>query len=179
MVSFGRRGALGLLAGGTLGAGLPQRPARAQPIGTLREEGPKPLPDFALTDPEGVRREIGHFRGKGVVLNLWATWCPPCVEEMPALDRLAALLAGDGILVIPASSDRGGKAQVEPFYAKTGIRHLGVWLDPRSAATRILGARGLPTTLLIDRQGQERARLEGAADWDAAAMEAAVRRLCG
>jgi thiol-disulfide isomerase/thioredoxin len=179
VVGFGRRAALGLLAGGTLGAGLPQRPARAQPIGTLREEGPKPLPEFALTDPEGVRREIGHFRGKGVVLNLWATWCPPCVEEMPALDRLSSLLAGDGILVIPASSDRGGRAQVEPFYARTGIRNLGIWLDPGSAAMRAFKARGLPTTILIDREGRERGRLEGAAAWDGAALLADVRRLCG
>ncbi|SHJ99227.1 Thiol-disulfide isomerase or thioredoxin [Roseomonas rosea] len=179
MVSFGRRGALGLLAGGTLGAALPQRPARAQAIGTLREEGPKALPEFALTDPEGVRREIGHFAGKGVVLNLWATWCPPCVEEMPALDRLSALLAGDGILVIPASSDRGGRAQVEPFYARTGIRNLGIWLDPGSAAMRAFKARGLPTTILIDREGRERGRLEGAAAWDGAALLADVRRLCG
>ncbi|HEY8611226.1 MAG TPA: hypothetical protein VIL69_08045 [Roseomonas sp.] len=69
-MTFGRRGALGLLAGGTLGAGLPRRPARAQAVGRLREDGPKPLPAFALTDPEGERREIPFFAGKGIVLNL-------------------------------------------------------------------------------------------------------------
>jgi len=148
-------------------------------VGALRETGPKALPDFTLTDPDGARQGIGHFAGKGVVLNLWATWCPPCVEEMPALDRLAAILASENILVIPASSDRGGRAQVEPFYARTGIRHLGLWLDPGSAATRALGARGLPTTILIDRAGRERARLEGGAAWDGAALLADVRRLCG
>ena len=177
---FGRRDALGLFAGGTLGGGLHARPAAAQaPTGRLREEGPKPLPGFGLVDAEGIRREIGFFAGKGVVLNLWATWCAPCVEEMPALDRLAALLRAEGILVVPASSDRGGKAQVEPFYARTGVRNLGVWLDPGSAATRALGARGLPTTVLIDRQGRERGRLEGAASWDGEALLADVRRLCG
>ncbi|WP_458097736.1 TlpA family protein disulfide reductase [Roseomonas sp. WA12] len=177
---FGRRDALGLLAGGTLGGGLHARPARAQAAtGRLREEGPKPLPAFGLVDADGVRREIGFFAGKGVVLNLWATWCAPCVEEMPALDRLSALLAAEGILVVPASSDRGGKAQVEPFYARTGVKNLGVWLDPGSAATRALGARGLPTTVLIDRQGRERGRLEGSAAWDGAALVADVRRLCG
>ena len=184
----GRRGHLalmaGLVAGGTLGAGLPPRPARAQsagasPTGTLRVDGPKALPAFSVTDPEGVRREMPFFAGKGVVLNLWATWCPPCVEEMPALDRLAGLLAGDNILVIPASSDRNGRAMVEPFYARTGIRNLGIWLDPNSAATRALGARGLPTTVLIDRLGRERARLEGGAAWDGAALLAEVRRRCG
>ena len=167
------------MAGGTLGAALPQRPARAQAIGKLKEDGPKPLPAFTLTDPEGQSREIPFFAGKGIVLNLWATWCPPCVEEMPALDRLGALLAPEGILVIPASSDRNGRAQVEPFYARAGIRNLGIWLDPKSAAMRALGARGLPTTILIDRQGRERGRLEGAAAWDGPALAADVRRLCG
>ena len=170
----------GLLAGGTLVAGLRPRPARAQaPAGTLREEGPKPLPPFALTAPDGARRDIGSFAGQGLVLNLWATWCPPCVAEMPALDRLAALLAADGILVLPASSDRGGRAQVEPFYARAGLSTLGIWLDPGSAATRALGVRGLPTTVLIDRAGRERGRLEGAAAWDGAGLVADVRRLCG
>jgi thiol-disulfide isomerase/thioredoxin len=171
------------MAGGTLGAALPQRPARAQPIGKLKEDGPRPLPAITLTDPEGKPRDIPSIvqqgAGKGIVLNLWATWCPPCVEEMPALDRLAALLAPEGILVIPASSDRNGRAQVEPFYARTGIKHLGIWLDPNSAAMRALGARGLPTTILIDRQGRERGRLEGAAAWDGEALVADVRRLCG
>lgn len=193
MKNYGRRGHLalsaGLFAGGTLGAGLPPRPARAQgngpqgsgnpATGALRLDGPKPLPAFSLTDPEGVRREMPFFAGKGVVLNLWATWCPPCVEEMPALDRLAGLLAADDILVIPASSDRNGRAMVEPFYARTGVRNLGIWLDPNSAATRALGARGLPTTVLIDRLGRERARLEGGAAWDGPALLAEVRRLCG
>ncbi|MFC7735391.1 TlpA family protein disulfide reductase [Roseomonas sp. GCM10028921] len=179
MVTLGRRGALGLLAGGTLGAGPAARPAQAQTIGTLREDGPKPLPAFSLVDPGGEKREIPIFAGKGIVLNLWATWCPPCVEELPALDRLAALLAPEDILVIPASSDRGGRAQVEPFYARTGIKNLGIWLDPVSAAMRALGARGLPTTILIDRGGRERGRLEGAAAWDGEALVADVRRLCG
>jgi thiol-disulfide isomerase/thioredoxin len=183
VVTYGRREAAtligALLAGGTLGAALPPGPAQAQSIGRLKEDGPKPLPALTVTDPEGKTRDIASFAGKGLVLNLWATWCPPCVEEMPALDRLAALLAPEDILVIPASSDRNGRAQVEPFYARTGIKNLGIWLDPNSAASRALGARGLPTTILIDREGRERARLEGAADWSGAALLADVRRLCG
>jgi len=191
VVMTDRRGALAaaggaLLGAGTLGGALRPRPARAQTrtptgtqTGTLRESEPKPLPPLALTGPAGERREPASFAGQGVVLNLWATWCPPCVEEMPALDRLAALLAPDGILVVPASSDRGGRAQVEPFYARAGLRHLGIWLDPGGAAGRALGVRGLPTTVLIDRQGRERGRLEGAAAWDGAALVADVRRLCG
>ncbi|WWT17043.1 TlpA disulfide reductase family protein [Pararoseomonas sp. SCSIO 73927] len=180
MLVHGRRAALGLLAGGTLVGGVSPRPARAQAAtGRLMEGEPKPLPAIVLTDPEGKERDLSHFAGKGVVLNLWATWCAPCVEEMPALDRLSALLAKESILVIPASSDRGGRAQVDPFFARTGIRHLGPWLDPRSAGMRALGARGLPTTILIDPQGRERARLEGGAAWDGPRLVADVRRLCG
>jgi thiol-disulfide isomerase/thioredoxin len=174
-----RRGALGLLAAGTLGAALAPRPARAQRIGQLREEGPKPVPRLAFTDASGAETDLSAFAGQGVVLNLWATWCAPCVAEMPALDRLSALLAADRIAVVPVSSDRGGKAQVEPFFARTGVKNLGIWLDPGGTAQRALGARGLPTTVLLDRQGRERGRLEGAASWDGEALVAAVRRLCG
>ena len=143
------------------------------------ESVPKPLPEIAFTDGEGAARTLAAFAGQGVVLNLWATWCPPCVAEMAALDRLQALVAKDAIAVLPLSSDRGGKAQVVPFYAARGLRHLGVWLDPRGAAGRALGARGLPTTVVIDRRGLELARLEGAAEWDAPEMVATLRRLLG
>ncbi len=142
------------------------------------QPGP-PLPEFSFTDGDGARKGLADFAGRGVVLNLWATWCPPCVAEMPALDRLQAAVAAEGITVLPLSSDRGGAAQVRPFYAARGIARLGVWLDPAGAAGRALGARGLPTTVLVDGRGRERARLEGAAEWDAPEMLAAIRRLLG
>jgi len=113
------------------------------------------------------------------VINLWATWCPPCVAEMPALDRLQGMLRAERIAVLALSSDRGGRAQVEPFYQRLGLKELTIWLDPRGAAARALGARGLPTTVIIDRVGREVARLEGEAAWDAPALVAAVRRLVG
>jgi thiol-disulfide isomerase/thioredoxin len=167
-------------AGGTLAAALVARQGGAQPtgpIGKLVEVPPRPLPEFGFTDAEGRPRTVADFAGRGLVINLWATWCPPCVAEMPALDRTQAALAGDGIRVLALSSDRGGRAMVEPFYQRVGIRHLEIWLDPRGAAQRALGARGLPTTILVDRAGQERARLEGATEWDEPPMLAAIRRL--
>ncbi|RAI60608.1 TlpA family protein disulfide reductase [Roseicella frigidaeris] len=148
-------------------------------MGKLVEDGPKPLPEFGFTDAAGAEHGVAAFAGQGLLINCWATWCGPCVEEMPALDRAQAVLAGEGIRVLALSSDRGGKAAVEPFFRDKGIGRLGLWLDPKGAAQRALGVRGLPTTVVVDRQGRERARLEGAAAWDQPAMLAEIRRLVG
>ena len=169
----------GTLAGAAAGRKAPWSEARAAGAARLAETGPKPLPEFGFLDAEGKPHTIADFSAKGLLINLWATWCPPCVAEMPALDRTQAALAGEGIQVLALSSDRGGRAQVEGFYRDRGIGHLGVWLDPRGAASRALGVRGLPTTILVDRQGQERARVEGDLEWDAPAMLATIRRLIG
>lgn len=151
----------------------------AQPDGGLPRlrEVARPAAAVVFQDAEGRERDLSSFNGRGLVVNLWATWCPPCVAEMPALDRLAALVAAEGIEVLALSSDRGGRAVVEGFYTRTGVARLGVWLDPRGAAARGLGVRALPTTVIVDRAGMERARLEGEAEWDHPAMLAAVRRL--
>lgn len=153
-------------------------PAQASATGIerLREES-RPAPAVQFTDAEGKAHSFTDFAGQGLVVNLWATWCPPCVAEMPALDRLSVMLAPEGVKVLALSSDRGGKAVVEAFYQRLNLRHLDIWLDPRGAAARGIGARGLPTTLIIDRDGMERARLAGEAEWDAPPLVEAVRRL--
>ena len=167
-----------LAAATLIQAGLPARPAMAAPHGLNRlREAEAALPEFSFTDAEGKPHTVADFAGRGLVINLWATWCPPCVAEMPALDRLAAAMAREGVVVLPLSSDRGGLAVVQPFYERTQLRTLRIWLDPRGAAGRALGARGLPTTILVDRGGRERARLEGDAAWDAPEFMAAIRRL--
>jgi len=153
-------------------------PAQASATGIerLREES-RPAPAVQFTDAEGKPHSFTDFAGQGLVVNLWATWCPPCVAEMPALDRLSAMLAPEGVKVLALSSDRGGREVVEAFYQRLNLQHLDIWLDPRGAAARGIGARGLPTTLIIDRDGMERARLAGEAEWDAPPLVAAVRRL--
>jgi thiol-disulfide isomerase/thioredoxin len=169
-----------LAAATLIQAGLPARPAMAAPHGLNRlREAEAALPDLSFTNAEGRAHTLADFAGRGLVINLWATWCPPCVAEMPALDRLAAVLERENIQVLPLSSDRGGQPVVQAFYDRTRVHTLRVWLDPRGAAARALGARGLPTTLIVDRGGRERARLEGDAAWDAPEFIAAIRRLTG
>lgn len=123
------------------------------------------LPDFQFRLPDGTVKTLADYAGRGIVLNLWATWCAPCVAEMPSLDALAAAVRPSGAVVLPLSSDRGGAAAVERWYAAHDIKNLPVLLDPTGAAARTLNARGIPTTLLIDGKGRERGRLEGGADW--------------
>lgn len=119
-----------------------------------------------FVDGDGQARTLADFRGKGLVLNFWATWCAPCVREMAALDRLKAAAAGHGVEVIALSADRGGAPVVRAFYAAHGIGHLAVALDDGLKAARAMGVQGLPTTVLIGKDGRERGRLVGAAEWD-------------
>ena len=137
------------------------------------------VPDIRFTTADGTVRSLADYAGQGVVLNLWATWCVPCVAEMPALDALARLVANERIAVLTLSSDRGGAPPVERFYHEKGIQTLPILLDQRGDAARALGARGIPTTLLIDGSGKERGRLEGAADWASADSVGVIRKLIG
>ena len=136
---------------------------------------PRPAPTLPFQDGTGRERTFADFRGKLVLVNLWATWCAPCVKEMPALDRLRARLDGTGLVVLALSSDRGGARQVEPFLKKHGVEGLGVWVDATGSIARAFAARGLPTTILVGRDGNEIGRLEGDAEWDSDAAVALVR----
>ena len=104
------------------------------------------LPSDSFTNGLGVEMQLGDFHGKVVLLNLWATWCGPCVREMPHLDKLQAMLGGADFEVVALSSDRGGVEKVEPFFRRTNVNHLEIYLDPKNRIARALGARGLPTT---------------------------------
>jgi thiol-disulfide isomerase/thioredoxin len=184
----------GVVAGASLAAALLLRKPPGPPVLTLRPDAapeavhlqsldalrpvdpPRALPEIVYTDADGTPHGLRDLRGRMVVLNLWATWCPPCVAEMPSLAALARA-AGADVAVLPLSSDHGGAAVVARFYRDHGITGLPVALDPKGAALEALGARGLPTTLILDAEGRERGRLEGAADWAAPAALSALRRL--
>jgi thiol-disulfide isomerase/thioredoxin len=144
------------------------------PIGTAE---PKPLPPLAFQTLDGEETTMDAFAGKVVVLNLWATWCAPCREEMPSLDRLQARFAGQDVVVLALSVDRAGPERVREFLDEVGVRHLHVYRDPQAAATRSLKVPGLPATLLVDRQGRETGRVLGIAQWDGPAAVAAVEQL--
>jgi thiol-disulfide isomerase/thioredoxin len=138
---------------------------------------PKEVPAFGFTDAAGNELTLADFRGKVVVLNLWATWCAPCRREMPSLDRLQAEHRGDDLLVLPLSVDRADLAKIQEFYEEVGVEHLDIYRDPKAAASRALGAFGLPTTVVIDREGRDVGRLLGPAEWDGEEAVALLRSL--
>ncbi len=142
---------------------------------------PHSIPNFDATETlnevstvpfymdDGTERTLADFLGSPLVVNLWATWCAPCVREMPALDRLSAEVGGDGIRVLALSADRGGAPVVEKFYDDNGIRNLPVMIDRGGKLARSLNAPGLPMTVLVDAKGREIGRVVGEAEWDDAA----------
>jgi len=173
-----------LAVAGRLGKPAIHTPARPEGrllgIETLiRTDPPAPLPPARMVDGAGVSHGVAEFAGSGLVINLWATWCVPCVAELPALAVLAARLKEASVRVLALSSDRGGAPVVEAFYRAHAIEGLAVWLDPKGEAAQAWGARGIPTTLIVDRAGRERGRLEGAVDWASEAAVGAVRGLAG
>lgn len=138
---------------------------------------PRPLPALAFQDMAGTETTLAAFTGKVVVLNLWATWCAPCREEMPSLDRLQARFEDQPVVVLALSVDRAGPERVQAFLDEVGVRHLRVYRDPKAAATRTLKVSGLPATILVDKEGREAGRVLGIARWDGPQAVEAVQRL--
>jgi thiol-disulfide isomerase/thioredoxin len=137
---------------------------------------PKPIPEMLFVDGAGQARSLAEFQGRLVLLNIWATWCAPCREEMPALDRLQAALPHSDFKVLALSIDQQGMEAVQRFYAETGIKALQLYVDPSTQAASRLRAIGIPTTLLVDRSGREIGRYTGAAAWDAPHFIEDIRR---
>jgi len=137
---------------------------------------PKPLPEVTFENADGEQVSLADFRGQVVVLNLWATWCAPCRVEMPSLDRLQAEHgAGDDLEVVALSLDRGNIDKIKLFFEEVGVAHLDIYRDPTAQASRALLAPGLPTTVVIDREGHEIGRVLGPAEWDGEATVALLR----
>lgn len=134
---------------------------------------PRELPLFSFQDATGETLTLADFRGRVVLLNVWATWCPPCREEMPSLDRLNAKLGGPAFEVVALSIDRD-PALVKPFYQEFGVQTLHGYFDSSSKVSSILRAPGVPITLLIDQEGREIGRALGPAAWDSPQVEALI-----
>jgi len=154
-------------------AGAPDRTKLGQFVPSTE---PFPTPAVSLTDSAGHSLELAGLRGKPVVINLWATWCEPCLREMPSLERLQSRF-GERVAVLAVSEDRGGDKAVEPFIAKLGLKSVKVYIDAKSEVGHAFGVRGLPTSFVIDREGKVLGRVEGGAEWDSAKMLAVIEPL--
>src|SRR5918995_874746 len=145
------------------------------PAGFVVHESPRPLPDIEFENGQGVAMSLADFRGKVVLLNIWATWCAPCRREMPTLERLQAELGGPDFEGLALSLDRKGLPVVKEFYEELDLQELATYVDESGAAQRALNVLGLPTTLLLDRAGNEIGRLLGPAEWDSPEMVGFLR----
>jgi thiol-disulfide isomerase/thioredoxin len=127
---------------------------------------PEPLPKVNFVDAAGKERTLDDWKGKVVLLNLWATWCAPCRKEMPGLDRLQGELGSDKFEVVAVSVDRTGTAGAKKFLDQIKVEKLAVLADPSARMGTTLRAIGMPATLLIDAEGREIGRMVGPAEWD-------------
>jgi len=110
-----------------------------------------------------------------VLVNFWATWCIPCIREMPSLDALQEKLGGEKFVIVAVSVDHLGFPKITPFLERLGIKRLTVLLDQKRALYSKLGGQGLPTTWLLDHEGTVRGYLEGPAEWDGKEAQALIR----
>jgi len=147
-------------------------PDELQPAGGTRtfaltpHATPRPIANVAFEDGTGRKLSLADFKGKVVLLNVWATWCAPCRKEMPTLDRLQSRLGGKDFEVVALSLDRDGPAIVRRFFDEIDVHGLGIYVDTSTESMSKLEIIGVPTTLLIDRKGREVARYTGVAEWD-------------
>ena len=138
--------------------------------GTMRKlifhSEPRPVSPPPMLTEDGAETGIDTFKDRVVVLNFWATWCAPCRREMPSLGRLQAEFDSADLTVIALATGRNEQPKVEMFLDSIEVDNLSVFYDPRLQVAASMGVRGLPATVILDRSGEEIARLTGDADWD-------------
>lgn len=153
--------------------------AQDLPNNFVVHDSPRPLANTQFENEGGQLLSLADFRGKVILLNVWATWCVPCRKEMPTLDRLQVALGGADLQVVPLSIDRGGIDAIRKFYTEISVQKLGVYVDKSGRTLRDLGAVGLPTTVIVNRSGQEVARIVGPAEWDSTEIAHFLRPIMG
>jgi thiol-disulfide isomerase/thioredoxin len=146
--------------------GVTRRLAKGAVAGFLVKPERAPVPDFAFADGEGKALKISDWKGRVVLVNLWATWCAPCRKEMPTLDALQKELGSEDFEVVAISLDRKGAEASGAFLRETGATSLKLYVEPTARILNELQAIGLPATILIDRKGNEVGRLLGPAEWN-------------
>jgi peroxiredoxin len=143
------------------------------------ETMPVPAPKFHFMDQEGRRLTLAHYQGTGLIVNFWATWCPPCRAELPTLLALNKSLHGTGIRVLLISVDSAGAQVVRPFFERHHITDIPMLIDPNSSALNAFDASGIPFTAVVNRDGLVAATLEGAGDWNTPTTIAALKHIMG
>lgn len=181
---YGTAGVPGNRVAGAACAASAAKVAALKPLATgavaafAVQETPRALPALAFTGADGRPASLADFRGRTVLLNLWATWCAPCREEMPALDRLQADLGGDGFQVVAVNIDTRNVERPRAWLQEAGIANLAYYADPQAKVFQELKgvgkAFGMPTTLLVGPDGCELGMLSGPADWASPEAKALV-----
>lgn len=121
-------------------------------------------PDFAVKDLAGQEQKLSGLKGKVVLVNFWATWCPPCREEIPSLMKLNKSMAGKNFQMLAISIDDGGKDMVERYFRVSG-NSLPAYLDTSGVAAKIYGTTGVPETFIVDKSGVIQKKIVGGLDW--------------
>lgn len=127
----------------------------------------RPRPTFTWMNAKDETVSLADFEGKVVLLNFWATWCSPCIRELPSLNRLQAQLGGDKFVLVALNIDRAGKPVASKMARRLKLDALDLYMDPSLKSSRVLGVKVMPSTFLFDRLGREVGRMEGVAEWDA------------
>ena len=149
------------------------------PAAELDTHSPRALTDFTFSDGSGRNLTLEHFRGTLILVNVWATWCAPCKEEMASLNHLVLLFANKNIKIVPISIDVSGALTVRSFYERLGLNNLSIYVDPSKNVMDALGITGIPTTILIGREGREIGRTVGPAQWDAPESVKRITEIAG
>ncbi len=140
---------------------------------------PEAVGEIAFVDGTGAPKTLADFKGRVVLLNVWATWCVPCRKEMPALDRLQKELGSDKFEVVALSVDRGGVEASRKFLDSIGVSSLKLYVDPTGKMSSPLKIIGMPTTLLLNADGREVGRLTGEAVWDSDDAKKLIKAVTG
>lgn len=150
--------------------------AQAAGIGAGATAVDRPM-ESSITDQDGEALHLADFAGKPVLVNFWATWCAPCIAELPALAQAAAALAANDVTILLVSIDRGGAHKARPFLDQYGAGHLPMGFDPKARLSREMGVRGLPTSFLISADQAKQWEFVGPYEWDQPDMLDQIRAL--